>query len=72
MNKFIYLALSLVSLLSFASCKDDDEKDEKDGKLIYSYNTADKTASVVGIENKYATSVKIPFLLKVSMGRIIL
>lgn len=29
MNKFIYLALSLVSLLSFASCKDDDEKEEQ-------------------------------------------
>lgn len=27
MNKFIYLALSLVSLLSFASCGDEDEKE---------------------------------------------
>ena len=28
MKKFIYLALSLVSLLSFASCGDEDEKEE--------------------------------------------
>ncbi len=66
MKKFIYLALSLVSLLSFASCGDEDEKEESKVDIPEEVSSEDyATLSDLGLNYPFEGEVLVDLGLSV-------